>query len=180
MKFQNTYQTNADYYSSYEKLLQSPLIAKLSQSKKGHIIFQFKNTEHFVHLFAHGKLLILWSSEEEKERCYSLLPQVLVTNDGSPVDLKPLTSTVYSIPYQTKKFTLAWCREKVSYVRKVGLWGLIDNWQERKAREKAEKILSISARGCALIEEAEMNEDEWTPKKHEKLVAEYRKILRDS
>jgi len=116
MKFQNKYQTNADYYRSYESLRQSPLVENVRQSGKGHISFKFVNCKGHAELSAYGKLLIYWHDKKEKETTYNLLTQVLSTIDGNPIIVKPLTSTVYNIPYKTKFFNISWCREVISYV----------------------------------------------------------------
>jgi len=67
-----------------------------------------------------------------------------------------------------------------SFQNSLGFWGYWDRRAERKAREKAKKLLSLKAECYALIEETNMIEDEWTPEKVAKLRQKYRKLLKDS
>ena len=71
-------------------------------------------------------------------------------------------------------------KDKTDRKNSVGFFGWLERRAERKAREKAEKLLSMEAEGLALMEEAEMIEDEWTPEKAAKLRQKYRKLLKDS
>lgn len=62
----------------------------------------------------------------------------------------------------------------------AGFFGWLERREEKKARKKAEKLRSLRVECRALMEEAGMNEDDWTPEKAAKIRQKHRKILSDS
>ena len=82
MKFQTVYRTNADYIESWKKLRLNPRIERVYESRKGHLVFKFGNTNLRVELVeATGTLIIYYRNEGEKESYFPLLKEVLATKD---------------------------------------------------------------------------------------------------
>lgn len=117
MKFQVTYQTNADYIETWNKLLQDPRVEYPKQSRKGHLFFRFRSSNLKVELVeATRKLVIFYENEKEKGRFFSLLKELLVTKDGSPIVIEPIHTNVYRIPYlHANNFKFYWCDKKFNY-----------------------------------------------------------------
>jgi len=120
MKFQTVYRTNADYIESWKKLELNPRIERVYESRKGHLVFKFRNTNLRVELVeATGRLIIYYRDESEKESYFPLLKEVLATKDGSHVEIQPLHANVFRIPYpEPKEFKIAWCNRKTTYLKK--------------------------------------------------------------
>jgi hypothetical protein len=119
MRFQNIYQTNADYTKSWEKLSAHPGIERTYESRKGHFCFKFKGVNLIAELMATGKLLVYYRSERDKKTYYPLLKEVLMTRDGSPVKICPLYTSIDMIPFPTpRNFKLVWCEHEDEYFKK--------------------------------------------------------------
>jgi len=78
----------------------NPRIERVYESRKGHLVFKFGNTNLRVELVeATGTLIIYYRNEGEKESYFPLLKEVLATKDGSQVEIQPLHANVFRIPY---------------------------------------------------------------------------------
>jgi hypothetical protein len=95
-KLQITYKTNAYYRKSREKLLMHPFVV-CGESTKGHLYFHFKGFKSQMQL-TKKHLIVMWV-EQEKEKLYPLLKQLLVTEDDQPAEIIPKSKNIYSIPY---------------------------------------------------------------------------------
>ena len=116
MKFQTIYKTDADYYETWEKARKSQFVSMVDCSSKGHLCFKLRDSKHVAELTRDGKLIIVWESEEEKKKLFSLLKQVLATKDGRPADIRPLSTTIYNIPYPPPmNFQISYCSDWIYY-----------------------------------------------------------------
>jgi V8-like Glu-specific endopeptidase len=61
-----------------------------------------------------------------------------------------------------------------------GFFDWLERRTERKRLERERKLRRIEVRGLSLIEEAMMNEDEWTPEKFAKIRKKYCELLEPS
>lgn len=81
------------------------------------VLFRLRGGEHSIELTPDGRLIVTWVSEEEKERLYSLLKTVLATEDGRPLEIRPLHTTMYRIPYPPPRgFTVPFCSDWIYYM----------------------------------------------------------------
>jgi hypothetical protein len=119
MKFQTTYETNADYLESWKRLKVDPRIEKLSESSKGHLMFRFKGTDLFAELAeATSKLVISWHDEKMKKRYFPQFEEVLATRDGSPLKIHPLHANIYRVPIPPPNcLRISWCKKAFRYAR---------------------------------------------------------------
>jgi hypothetical protein len=134
---QVVYQTNAEWYASYEALANNSLV-KADTTEKGIIQFWFKDNPTLFMLSPTGKLQVKWSNFEEKKVLFKLVKHLLVAGDNGKVVIKPLRQQVwieYPVP---KPFKLYWCSEATEYVLKEPVLGLPKRQSEIEAENRIE------------------------------------------
>jgi len=174
MKYQNVYESNFDYEATYEALLST--LKGVDKTQKGLISFRFKPKNVEVLLSRYGKVQVAWNSPKEKEMFFPILKGLLIPPKGQKITLKPKHMNIVNIEHPgPKKLTLAWCKERIRYFRKLGFLGFIENWQKRKAQEEERKLRELKADIYAQTKITELNEDEFTFEKVWQIEDESRK-----
>lgn len=156
MKFEVTYVTNADYFKTYENAMQNPHVKGLSQTDKGHIFITLKNFSVKIELSPLGTLVLFCGSEEEKEKVFPILKQILAPLDEQ-LKIQPLNVNVWNVPYSMNdKFSLPWCDENYSYKPYKTPW----YWDEID-KEIAELQLRILNRKMQMSSDFDENAEVW-------------------
>jgi hypothetical protein len=120
MKLQTVYETNADYYKTWERMKGHPLIGTVEASRKGHLCFKFKTGKHILELVGEtSRLVALWEDEEEEKKLFPLLKEVLVTANGRPLEIRPSHTSVYGMPLPPPTaLSFPCCGSEVLYVNR--------------------------------------------------------------
>ncbi|MBT0160422.1 hypothetical protein G4O51_10695 [Candidatus Bathyarchaeota archaeon A05DMB-2] len=111
------YQTNADWHTTYEALVNNSLVIA-DTTQKGLIQFWFRDSPTLFMLAPTGKLQVKWNNYDEKKILFKLVKNLLVAGDGEKLVVKPLRQQVwieYPVP---QSFKLYWCSDATEYVLK--------------------------------------------------------------
>lgn len=121
-KNQIVYQTNADYFTSYEKLkeAQSNVVTSLDQTKKGLIFFRLAETKTTFFFSSKGKLQVNWSDLSEKQVLLKFVQRLLVAKQGEKLKITPTSQQPFISYPSPKNLKIYWCDEKTEYVKKNG------------------------------------------------------------
>ena len=143
-KNQVVYETNADYFRSYEKLedAKSTFVASLDQTKKGHIWFRLAGTETVFMLTPNGKLQVAWSDSKEKQGLFKIIRNLLVSKQGQTLEITPLHQQAFISYPPPKIFSLYWCEEETEYIKKTR--GFQSESQRKRALKHSKDMLSSS------------------------------------
>jgi len=165
MRFQNVYKSNFDYEATYENLVS--VLTGVDKTPKGLISFQLKPRNVEVTLSPKGKVQVKWDSNEEKQKLMPRLKSFLIPPKGQKLTLKSVEMHIYKVPYPgPKKFSLAWCRETITYVKNLGFWGFLKWHRSHGEQERDRKLRCIRARRYYLREKYDlMSKGEWNDTK---------------
>jgi len=188
--FQNVYEAEyLDFEATHEKIASVlPGVDRMPAGRKpggqpgvGALRFWLRPAKISVLIFPKGpphKIQVAWTDDKEKEAYWPKLTNLLVPIQGQKgVTLTPLYMNILKIPYpEPKKFTLAWCKEKISFVRHLGFWDFL-KWKriyEDEQREKEKRELQVAI--AVLREEMKMNPEVMTLEEKAKRIRKYRKL----
>ena len=118
VSFQVVYQTNADWHACSEVLFRNSLLRTFSESHKGLLIFQFKESPTIFILSPTGKLQVKWNDIEEKKILFRLIKNLLVPPPNEKLVIKPLKQQLwieYPVP---DPFKVYWCDQSSEYALK--------------------------------------------------------------
>lgn len=117
MRFQVTYDTNIDYDATIEKLCKSVFVENGFPTQKGHFSVKFRGHPHRVLITHTGKIQVMYSSQEQKDRFLPLLKRHLVTKGNQPLRFDALNQSILSISYPGPRgLQLSWCSEWIHYL----------------------------------------------------------------
>jgi hypothetical protein len=145
---QVVYQTNADWYASYEALVNNSLM-KADTTQKGLLQFWFKDNPTLFTLSPTGKLQVKWHSLDEKRTLYKLLRNLLVPNSNGKLVIKPLRQQVwieYPVP---ESFKLYWCDNASEYVLNKSRGRIVE----------ARELCTHDRAFCPVVEEVCVSDD---------------------
>lgn len=141
MPSQVVYQTNADWYATYEALVKNSLV-KTDTTQKGLIQFWFKDNPTLFMLSPAGKLQVKWNDVEEKKVLFSLVKNLLVAAPNEELVITPLKQQIwidYPVP---DSFKVYWCSEASEFALKKPVVGLS---KSRYDVERGKRIAAMSA-----------------------------------
>lgn len=117
MPSQVVYQTNADWYESYEAMTKNTLV-KVDMTKKGLLWFQFIGNKTVFIFSPSGKLQVKWNDINEKKTLFRFLSKLFIVKPNEKLSIKPLrqqTWIEYPVP---ESFKLYWCDQATELVLK--------------------------------------------------------------
>jgi hypothetical protein len=117
MKNQVVYETNADWFASYEAMVKNPLVSA-DKTEKGLLWFKFKDNPTVFQLTPTGKLQVKWNDVSEKKTLLRLLKNLLVARPNERLKITPQKQQIWITYPVPESFKLYWCDEETEFVRK--------------------------------------------------------------
>jgi hypothetical protein len=109
-----TYETNADWFATWQNLAKQPNVI-VESTEKGVLWFRIHGFSPTFLLSPRGRLQVVWRSLQEKRVCLRLLRGLLRTANGEPLTIKPLQQQVWVRYPPPEGFKLFWCDEDYPY-----------------------------------------------------------------
>lgn len=132
MSNQVVYETNADYYASYNSLYNSNEVSFVEQTQKGIIKFGLVRSETATcNLAPNGTLQVNWANEEEKKTLHPIIKKLLIPLLGEELEITALHQQILGkILAPTSQLELYWCNKKYQYERPI-----LNPWLSKNERK---------------------------------------------
>ena len=89
-KYEGCYESNIDYYDTYEAALNHQRLKSIDQTLKGHIFIRFRGLERVTTLIStQGTVQVFYCTLAELNACLGFLGEILIPMPGERLYLKP-------------------------------------------------------------------------------------------